>query len=166
MPVKLNSSSGGSVTLQEPTTASNYTLSLPAQTATILTSSSDLTTQVKSATNASGSAPVYSCRAWVNFDGGDGNTLGTINSSGNVSSVTDLGDANNNARFQVNFTTSMPDATYSVLMTCHSGAGTNYFPLIINTWDTLATGYVKGRIGVYNNSGAYKPAKCFVAIFK
>ncbi len=38
MPVKLNSSSGGSVTLQEPTTASNYTLSLPAQTGTVVSS--------------------------------------------------------------------------------------------------------------------------------
>lgn len=35
MALKLNSSSGGSVTLQEPTTASNYTLTLPAQTGTV-----------------------------------------------------------------------------------------------------------------------------------
>lgn len=35
MALKLNSSSGGSVTLQEPTTASNYTLTVPAQTATL-----------------------------------------------------------------------------------------------------------------------------------
>lgn len=40
MSVKLNSSSGGSVTLQEPTTASNFTLTLPAQTATVITDSS------------------------------------------------------------------------------------------------------------------------------
>jgi hypothetical protein len=36
MAVKLNSSSGGSVTLQEPTTASNYTLTVPAQTGTVV----------------------------------------------------------------------------------------------------------------------------------
>jgi hypothetical protein len=40
MGLKLNSSSGGSVTLQEPTTASNYTLSLPAQTGTIVSTDS------------------------------------------------------------------------------------------------------------------------------
>lgn len=40
MALKLNSSSGGSVTLQEPTTASNYTLTVPAQTSTILTKDS------------------------------------------------------------------------------------------------------------------------------
>ncbi len=39
MSLKLNASGGGSVTLQEPTTASNYTLNLPAVTATVLTDS-------------------------------------------------------------------------------------------------------------------------------
>lgn len=37
MSVKLNSTGGGSVTLQEPTTASNFTLTLPAQTGTVVT---------------------------------------------------------------------------------------------------------------------------------
>jgi hypothetical protein len=40
MSIKLNSSGGGSVTIQEPTTASAYTLTLPAVTATALTDSS------------------------------------------------------------------------------------------------------------------------------
>jgi hypothetical protein len=39
MSLKLNSSGGGSVTLQEPTTASNVTLNLPATDATVLTDS-------------------------------------------------------------------------------------------------------------------------------
>jgi hypothetical protein len=58
--------------------------------------------------NASGSAPVYACRAWVNFNGTT--SPGTIRASGNVSSVTrnDAGD------YTVNFTTAMPDANYSV----------------------------------------------------
>jgi len=37
MSLKLNSSGGGSVTIQEPTTASNFTLTLPASTGTVLT---------------------------------------------------------------------------------------------------------------------------------
>jgi hypothetical protein len=37
MSLKLNSSGGGSVTLQEPSTASNVTLTLPAVTGTVLT---------------------------------------------------------------------------------------------------------------------------------
>jgi hypothetical protein len=39
MSLKLNSSGGGSVTIQEPTTASNFTLTLPAATGTVLTNS-------------------------------------------------------------------------------------------------------------------------------
>ena len=58
---------------------------------------------------ASGSAPSYSARAWVNFNG-----TGTvaIRASGNVSSITDNGTGN----YTVNFTTAMSDANYSVAM--------------------------------------------------
>jgi len=54
---------------------------------------------------ASGSAPSYSARAWVNFNG-----TGTvaIRESGNVSSITDNGTGD----YTVNFTTAMPDANY------------------------------------------------------
>ena len=54
----------------------------------------------------SGDAPLFACRAWVNFDG-----TGTvaIRASGNVSSITDNGTGN----YTVNFTTAMPDANYS-----------------------------------------------------
>ena len=47
-------------------------------------------TIVPAALNASGSAPVYAARAWVNFNG-----TGTvaIRASGNVSSITDNGTA-------------------------------------------------------------------------
>lgn len=57
--------------------------------------------------NASGSAPVYACRAWVNFNG-----TGTvaIRGSGNVSSITDNGVGN----YTINFTTAMADANYAV----------------------------------------------------
>lgn len=63
--------------------------------------------EVKDALNASGSAPIYACRAWVNFNG-----TGTvaIRASGNVSSITDNGTGN----YTVNFTTAMPDANYAV----------------------------------------------------
>jgi len=57
--------------------------------------------------NATGSAPVYACRAWVNFDG-----TGTpsISGSGNVSSITDNGTGD----YTANFTTSMQDANFAV----------------------------------------------------
>ena len=60
-------------------------------------------------TTASGSAPSYSARAWVNFNG-----TGTvaIRGSGNVSSITDNGGVGD---YTVNFLTAMPDANYSLV---------------------------------------------------
>ena len=58
----------------------------------------------------SGTAPIYPCRAWVNFDG-----TGTvaIRASGNVSSITDGGVG----IYTVNLTTALPDTNYSVVGT-------------------------------------------------
>jgi hypothetical protein len=71
---------------------------------------------------ASGSAPSYSCRAWVNFNG-----TGTvaIRASGNVSSITD----NGTGVYTVNFTTSMPDANYTI----HGTVNGNSRIMSINT---------------------------------
>ncbi len=62
---------------------------------------------IMTALNASGTAPIYACRAWVNFNG-----TGTvaIRASGNVSSITDNGVGD----YTVNFTTAMVDVNYSV----------------------------------------------------
>ena len=64
-------------------------------------------TQLRSALNVSGTAPIYACRAWVNFNG-----AGTvaINGSGNVSSITDGGVG----IYTVNFTAAMPDTNYAI----------------------------------------------------
>lgn len=67
-----------------------------------------------------GSAPLYACRAWVNFNG-----TGTvaIRASGNVSSITDNGTGN----YRVNFTTAMPDTTYAVNVTSGNPSGNASF---------------------------------------
>jgi hypothetical protein len=77
--------------------------------------------RIASALNATGSAPIFACRAWVNFDG-----TGTvaIRASGNVSSITDNGVG----VYTVNFTTAMPDANYAVVfggtgITSHPNSG-------------------------------------------
>lgn len=54
-------------------------------------------------------APVYGCRAWVNFNG---TGIVGIRNSGNVSSITDIAVG----LYGVNFTTSMPDANYAVVV--------------------------------------------------
>jgi hypothetical protein len=66
--------------------------------------------RLRDALAASGSAPMYACRAWVNFNG-----TGTvaIRASRNVSSITDNGTGD----YTVNFTTAMPDANYSFNVT-------------------------------------------------
>jgi hypothetical protein len=63
---------------------------------------------VSALSTASGSAPSYSARAWVNFNG-----TGTvaIRASGNVSSITD----NGTGYYTLNFATAMSDANYSYL---------------------------------------------------
>jgi hypothetical protein len=70
---------------------------------------------IKTALNASGTAPIYACRAWVNFNG-----TGTvaIRASGNVSSITDNGTGD----YTVNFTTGMSDINYSVAYSCKEGS--------------------------------------------
>ena len=65
----------------------------------------DSTFDARTALNATGSAPIYACRAWVNFKG-----TGTveIQGSGNVTSISDEGTG----KYKLNFTNSMPDANY------------------------------------------------------
>ena len=71
----------------------------------------DFSSTLKTQINASGTAPIYACRAWVNFNG-----VGTIaiRSSGNVSSITDGGAG----LYTVNFTTAMQDANYVMTQAC------------------------------------------------
>ena len=104
-----NASGAGTFTLAAPNSNTNRTLTLPDEEGTVATIENippgyedqdalDLF-------NVTGSAPVFACRAWVNFDGEDG----SIRASGNVSSVTRISDA----RYRVNFLTEMPDANYA-----------------------------------------------------
>jgi hypothetical protein len=85
---------------------------------------------------ASGSAPSYSARAWVNFNG-----TGTvaITESGNVSSIVDTGTG----QYTVNFATAMPDADY--VMSASSG----------NITGLTTSGRSHPRNGAWTASTAY-----------
>jgi hypothetical protein len=108
---------------------------------------------VKTATNATGTAPIYACRAWVNFNG-----TGTvaIRGSGNVSSITDNGVGD----YTVNFATAMPDANYSVNICTSSDFLTRMLTFIEgNNLDVVSGGV---RIAIDDGSG--KADRTFVAV--
>jgi len=109
--LKPNASGTGVFSLEAPNSNVDRTLNLPDEAGIVLTNVSDIESQVKTATNATGSAPVYACRAWVNFDG-----TGTVSirESGNVSSITDNGTGD----YTVNFATAMPDTNYAISGWC------------------------------------------------
>jgi hypothetical protein len=152
---------GGDITLSPTDTASNLVVTIPAVTATLLNNLSDIEDQSKTALNATGSAPIYACRAWVKFDGFTGAVA--ILASGNVSSITDVGVG----KYTVNFTTAMEDANYSVTgIAAYSGGGFND-PMAIgqdNTTSSSASSYpfYTYRIGV----GLADSLPCCLAIFR
>ena len=87
--------------------AGTTTLTLPASSSTLATTADVAASTPDALSTASGSAPSYSARAWVNFNG-----TGTvaIRDSGNVSSITD----NAVGKYTINLTTAMSDINYSV----------------------------------------------------
>ena len=89
--------------------SNNLVLGSDGTTTTTLSSSAN----IKSAINASGSAPIFACRAWVNFNG-----TGTvaIRDSGNVTSITDQGTG----KYDVNLTTAVTTDACVLVSTFHS----------------------------------------------
>jgi hypothetical protein len=74
-----------------------------------------------------GTAPIYGCRAWVNFDGtGTIGTNQTIRGSGNVTSVLKTGTG----VYTVNFTTAMVDANYAASVFARDTSST--IPLLLS----------------------------------
>jgi hypothetical protein len=97
---------------------------------------------IMTALNASGSAPIYAARAWVNFNG---TGTVTIRASGNVTSITDNGTGD----YTVNLTVAMPDANYSVVGSCaQSGSGGRWMQVSSAAAQTT-TSY---RATTFNNS--------------
>ena len=123
---KGNTSGTGNFTLAAPNSNTDRTFNLPDENGRVLTDASPVAAdkltgdvapdRITGALNATGSAPVYACRAWVNFDG-----TGTvaIRDSGNISSITD----NGTGQYIVNISNAMLDDNYGVLATGQSLKG-------------------------------------------
>ena len=112
---------------------------------------------VKVALNAAGGAPIFACRAWVNFNG-----TGTvaIRASGNVSSITDNGTGD----YTVNFTTPMPDADFAV---CSSSGFNNTIDVSTTSAEVLEQTASSVHIRTFGTSGSsFDSLNCHVAIFR
>lgn len=113
----------------------------------------------------SGTAPIYPCRAWVNFNG-----TGTvaIRASGNVTSITDNGTGD----YTVNFTTAMPDANYGVICnsvlastTSATGSAGPYGTFAAGA-STKTTSAIRTMFGNSSTGNATDTAEANVAIFR
>jgi hypothetical protein len=113
--------------------------------------------RLRNALNATGTAPIYACRAWVNFNGS-----GTvaIRASGNVSSIADNGVGN----YTVNFTTAMPDANYSAVGNSKLGNDSNLEGRLTSFYS-----FNTGNVSMRTHTAAPNASDCeliTVAIFR
>ena len=103
-------------------------------------------------------------KAWVNFQGGNGNTAGTINGSFNVSSIT----VNGTGDYTVNFTTAMPNANYctisNVKYATNAGASLVFGSSLANFAGNPTTTSVRILCGYGNNSYVYNMELVNIAV--
>lgn len=112
--------------------------------------------KIENKLNVSGTAPMYACRAWVNFNG-----TGTvaIRASGNISSITDNGTGN----YTLNFTAALPDANYAAVV----NGGNNAAPLSRTPFVyEKTTTDCRVTTNVISSGGAIDVDICDVAIFR
>jgi hypothetical protein len=99
-----------------------------------------------------------SARAWVYFNGGNGNTAGVINGSYNVSSIT----VNSTGNFLIYFTNAMPNTNYAVLGS--GGWASAFTGIVTKNEGATNTAYVQ-VFTAYQNGANYAIESASVAIF-
>lgn len=179
MSVRLNGSTSGYVELDAPAVAGNNTIKMPASNGAanqfVKNSSTAGERTYSQATEDSAGvfafnsgygsvAPVYGCRAWVNFDGtkdttgavSTANTNRLIRASGNVASVL----RNGTGDYTITFTTAMPDANYAPAGICGSYGSS---PKIVER--DRASNFVRVMIGPYSG-GFIDSDQVSVTIFR
>ena len=119
--------------------------------------------KIENKLNAAGAAPLYACRAWVNFNG-----AGTvaIRAAGNVSSITDNGTGD----YTVNFTTALLDADYAMVGSAEGVL--NHEQLGVSVKRTVAPTTTSARVSVGGTGGngsasnQQDSTRVFIAIFR
>jgi len=137
----------------------------PASTVFGAVSGQRLAQAVSDNLNATGSAPMFACRAWVNFNG-----TGTvaIRASGNVSSITDNGVGD----YTINFATAMQDANYAVTLAAAGVTAGNVTTAVVVSGShaggaiTKTTSALRINTGSSNNGSLADMAEINVAIFR
>jgi uncharacterized protein (AIM24 family) len=161
--IKLLTASSGSIALEPTNTASNLVITVPAVTGTMATvdgsGNASVTGNLSFNSGYGSSAVAYGCRAWVNFNG-----TGTvaIRASGNVSSITDNGTGD----YTVNFSTAMPDANYSAVITVGNDSSSTGQGLFATKLDTLSSSSVRFKVGRPDNGVLSDSLLSSVAIFR
>lgn len=140
----------------------NGTITGAATLATTVASPTLTTPNINSAQFAtvSGTAPIYPCRAWVNFNG-----TGTvaIRASGNVTSITDNGTGD----YTVNFTTAMPDANYSAVAAATDTGNPVTALNAVAIVGTKTTSSIRAVLRTVSGAATYFDANTYdVAIFR
>ncbi len=113
---------------------------------------------IPEALNATGSAPLYGCRAWVNFNG---RGVVAIRASGNVSSITDNGTGD----YTVNFAIAMQDVNYAVTGSGSSSDGGNQEMVLFPIENTFTTTSLDFRTSTGGGSST-DPIHVSLAIFR
>ena len=100
---------------------------------------------VKTALNASGSAPIYAVRAWATC-----NSAGTLTDSGNIASCSRTSGSSNNGKYTFTFSTNMTDSNYVIVAT--AGPDTDNVNMGANVYSRSTSNFVIYTI----YSGAYE----------
>jgi hypothetical protein len=110
--------------------------------------------------SATGTAPVFACRAWAYLDG-----TGTpsLTASGNFETITDNGPGD----YSLNFTTDMPDANYATVITCRQdGSRTTTWNLVSQTVGSVRFKILSASAGEDSAPAGFDAPAISVSVFR